>query len=171
MVIQNSHGFSDEVSFLLLDVGNLGNMPSCLMTMSHLLGSQMQRFCLCIFCQTTQSGTVLRTSDSQQFMSNFLQETPPDEFDRNGDITPSEPSTPGLAERPFEARYKVKVTDPTKDGDVINYNVVTVVSFLGKLLILQVKKTKFEHFLTWFCGEFCHSSDLCCLLSWFKADE
>ena len=53
----------------------------------------------------------------------FIQETAASDFGSNGDITPSDPSTPSTLYEPFQPQFKVKVTEPIKDGEVINYTV------------------------------------------------
>ena len=55
-----------------------------------------------------------------------LQETPTSDFGSNGSFEPSEPSTPGTPVEPFQPRFKVKVTEPVKDGDVVMYAIKTV---------------------------------------------
>lgn len=54
-------------------------------------------------------------------------DSPDSDFASNGtySIPPSEPSTPGTPLEPFAPRFKVKVTDPVKDGEVIVYTVKT----------------------------------------------
>ncbi|KAK2157603.1 hypothetical protein LSH36_188g06003 [Paralvinella palmiformis] len=52
-------------------------------------------------------------------------ETPTSDLGSNGDLTPSDVSTPTLPPEPFEPRFKVKVTDAVKNGDVLTYTVKT----------------------------------------------
>ena len=61
------------------------------------------------------------------FLFHF-KETPTSDFGSNGDITPSDASTPGTPHVPFQPKFKVKVTEPTKDGDVVHYTIKTIVS-------------------------------------------
>jgi len=64
----------------------------------------------------------------------------------NGDLTPSDVSTPTLPPEPFEPRFKVKVTDAVKNGDVLTYTVKTtevcfvivLIYSLYSLYLLQV---------------------------------
>ncbi len=55
----------------------------------------------------------------------LLQETPTSDFESNGSIPPSEPSEPTTPLEPFEPKFKVKVTDPVKDGEIVKYTVKT----------------------------------------------
>ena len=57
---------------------------------------------------------------------NFFQETPTSDFGSNGSFEPSEPSTPGTPVEPFQPRFKVKVTEPVKDGEAVMYTIKTV---------------------------------------------
>ena len=55
-----------------------------------------------------------------------FQETPTSDFGSNGSFEPSEPSTPGTPIEPFQPGFKVKVTEPVKDGEVVMYTIKTV---------------------------------------------
>ena len=55
----------------------------------------------------------------------MFQDSPTSDFDSNGDLDYSEPSTPSTPLEPFEPQYKVKVTEPVKDGEIVQYTVRT----------------------------------------------
>ena len=50
-----------------------------------------------------------------------LQESPTSDLGSTDDLTPSDASTPSTNYEPFEPRFRVKVSEPIKDGDKITY--------------------------------------------------
>ncbi|ELT94739.1 hypothetical protein CAPTEDRAFT_207998 [Capitella teleta] len=51
---------------------------------------------------------------------------PHDDFHGNDDVTASEASTPGTPNQQFQAKFAVKVSEPTKDGEIVLYTLDTL---------------------------------------------